>query len=164
MKLQTIVITLAALLLCGGALFAEDYGNTASAGVSIKPGDSAPVAGTALYTRRLADKTRAFVALDAVPTNTRPFAVTTNVGVGIAQRVGPAITVWRREITFWIPTSAGVSWSGVHVGWKWDGGGLANIPLKGPTAIQPNVRFVKSSINNHSDYQVIGGALFSWGW
>lgn len=133
-------------------------------GVSFAPNADQRLAGTALMAKPLADATRAFVIFDAVPTSWKPnIVVTSNVGAGVGQRV-VQFDLGGRNISVWVPASAGVSWSGKSVGWQWNGGLLIDVPLQkvGPWGVEPNVRFLKSSVSNNSDYQVIGGLLFRY--
>jgi hypothetical protein len=134
--------------------------NLYAAGASYAVNSSPGVAGTALYAHLLSDGTGtyAFTVVDALPASVKPFTVTSNIGIGVAQRVATL-----GKVTFWVPTSAGVSWSGANVGWQWNGGGAATIPLKSGYYLVPTVRFLKSSISGGSGYQPIVGLLFGWG-
>jgi hypothetical protein len=139
--------------------------NVYAAGVSYNNGNSTPVAGTALYARVASAEngTFAFTALDVLPTAYKPFTVSTNVSVGVAQKV------WSLNgITFYMPTSAGVSITGSNTGWTWTGGILADYPIKRKGVatsyrVMPNVRFLKSSVSNGSDYQLIAGVMIGIG-
>ena len=146
--------------------------NIYAAGVTYNPGASPSIAGTALYGRRLLDSTFAFTALDALPVlpptpqprivgQPQPgILIDTNVSVGIAQKV---LTI--SGIPIYVPTSAGISWTGNHTGWAWSTGGLAWIPLKKDSgwAIAPHVRLLKSSVSGGAGYGVMGGVLLGWG-
>jgi|ERR1039458_5724748 hypothetical protein len=131
--------------------------NTIAAGASYLTSGPSRLAGTGLLTFG-SSTTQAFAVLDAVPTTKAPITVTSNLGLGIAQRV---FGIGR--VSFWIPTAAGVSWTGKSVGWAWDSGALASIQTNSSWRIMPNVRFLKSSISN-SNYQLIAGVLIGWGW
>jgi hypothetical protein len=155
-------LTLIALLLCLFTVAA--FGQTLptaiyAAGVSINPGGSPMVAGTGLAARLIADSgTYAFTAVDALPTTIRPFVVTTQVSGGIAQRI---VTIGK--VPIYVPTSAGISYSGTNTGWAWTTGAMAVVRVKGPWRVLPNLRLVKSSVSNGTGYQVIGGILIGWG-
>lgn len=138
--------------------------NFGALGVSYQPGGT--VAGTGLYARLLTGGTYAFSVVDAVPqTAQKPYYVTTSFGVGIAQKL-VTITVGRVAIPIFVPTTAGVSYSGGATGWNWTTGGLAVIPLGHNTSwkLLPNVRVLKSSVSNGDGYGVVIGVLLGWGW
>ncbi len=132
--------------------------NLYMAGASYNNGASPAIAGTALYARKLNDSgTYAFTVIDALPASYKPFTVTTNIGAGIAQKafnIGPA--------TVFIPTAAGISYTGSNVGWAWSTGAGAMFRLPKNTYLMPNVRINKSSIGG-AGYQPIVGVLFGWG-
>lgn len=118
------------------------------------------LAATGLGAKSLADGTYAFGVLDAVPQTIKPLTITTNFGGGIAQK----LPIGYKSVTFWVPSSAGVSWAGHDVGWQWSTGGMAHIPVgKAGLSINPTVRVLKSSVNNNSGYQVIGSLLIGFG-
>jgi hypothetical protein len=145
-----------ALLLCAEAAALAQPSNYAFAGVSY----GSSLAGTAIYARAV-DKvgTYSFTMMDAVPTSTKPLTVSTQVATGIAQKLA-CISI----VCLYVPGAAGVSWNGPNTGWGWSSGGLAVIQPKGWKAlIAPHVRVVKSSVNNNSGYQLIGGLTFGWG-
>jgi hypothetical protein len=112
-----ILIALAVGLIAGAAS-AQDVSNLYVAGGSYNHGATPAVAGTALYAHEIGtSSTYAFTMIDALPTTTKPFAVTSNIAVGVAQRVariGP--------VSVFIPTAAGVSFSGTNLGWAWTTG------------------------------------------
>lgn len=134
--------------------------NVYAGGVSYNSGASPAIAGTALYARLVNDGsgTYAFTVVDALPVSVKPFTVNTNIGLGIAQKI---VTIGK--VAVFVPTSAGISWSGGNTGWNWSGGALASVPVKGNWYAMPNVRFVKSSVSSGAGYQLIGGAMISWG-
>lgn len=134
--------------------------NIYAAGVSFNQSAKPAVAGTALYARLLSDGsgTYAFTVVDALPANVHPFTVTTNFGAGIAQKVFSI-----GKVPLYIPTSAGISFTGNNTGWNWSTGALASIKAKGNFRIMPNVRIVKSSVSDGAGYQPIVGLLFGWG-
>ena len=166
---MTRIIRILALsaLFTGAMAFAQSTlpSNIYAVGASYNNAASPSIAGTALYAKLAsADSgTYAFTVVDILPTSVKPFTVSTNIGVGVAQKafnIGP--------VNVFIPTSAGVSITGTNTGWSWSGGALFDYNIKKDgkaTAyhLMPNVRFLKSSVSNGSDYQLIGGLLFGWG-
>jgi hypothetical protein len=133
--------------------------NLYGAGMSYSVNASPAVAGTALYAHQVNNSgTYAFTAVDALPATLKPFTVTSNVGIGVAQKITTL-----GKVTIFMPTSAGISWSGTNTGWQWNGGAVAVIPLKSNYYIMPTVRFLKSSVSSGSGYQPIIGLLFGWG-
>jgi hypothetical protein len=138
---------------------AEAPQNIYAAGVSFNNSASPAIAGTGLYARLVSPSsgTYAFTAVDALPNTLKPFTVTSNFSGGIAQKV---VTIGK--VPIFLPTSAGVSYTGSNVGWAWSTGALASIKLKNNWRIFPNVRIVKSSVSNGSGYQPIVGVLFGW--
>lgn len=132
--------------------------NLYAGGMSYSVGGSPAIAGTALYAHSLSDGTYAFTAIDALPNTIRPFTVSTNIGAGVAQKIATIA-----NIPIYVPTAAGISWSGSNTGWQWSGGVLASIHVKGPYYILPSVRFLKSSVSGGTGYQPILGILFGWG-
>lgn len=166
-----------ALVVCAGMLALSTPGRAQSAaapssgergavhnlyagGISYNVGATPSIAGTALYAHNLDAKanlsTYAFTVIDALPSKLKPFTVTTNIGGGVAQDIAHF-----GKATVWLPTSAGVSWSGKSTGWEWNGGVALTIPIKKFYLI-PNLRFLKSSVSG-ADYQPIFGVLFGFG-
>jgi hypothetical protein len=135
--------------------------NIYGAGLSVNPGATPTVAGTALYAHLMADTgTYSFTVLDVLPVKNQPGLVNTNIGTGIAQRVGSL-----GKVDFYVPTSAGISYTDQHVGWSLTGGAAAAIPLgfkSGNWYLLPAVRFQKSSVSNGAGYQIIGGINIAW--
>lgn len=129
-------------------------------GISFNNAGSPSIAGTGLYARLLssASGTYAFTAVDALPTNLKPFQVTTNFSGGVAQKVFSV-----GKIPIFVPTAAGVSYNGTNTGWAWSTGGMASIKLKGNWKLLPAVRIAKSSVSNGTGYQPIVGLLVGWG-
>lgn len=172
MKKESVVS--AVLFLCAAMGFAQSpvtppsvatptqIQNLYAAGASYNVGGSPAVAGTALYARNLntgaSMPTFAFTSIDAVPNTLKPLTVTSNIGIGIAQEVA---TLGKLHV--YVPTAAGISWSGANTGWQWNGGGLVSIPLPHSLYLMPSVRFLKSSVSNGSGYQPIVGLLLGWG-
>jgi hypothetical protein len=117
------------------------------------------VAGTALYAHYVASPgTYAFTVIDVLPNTVKPFFVTSNVGVGLAQRM---FSIGR--VSLFMPTAAGVSWSGSNTGWQWTGGTAVTVSLNHSFYLVPTVRFLKSSVSGGSGYQPVLGLGFGWG-
>lgn len=136
--------------------------NLYAAGASGSPWAVPPVAGTALYAHILSNDTGtyAFTVWDALPNTYKPFTVTTNVGVGIAQK---AFTIG--NVPVYIPTSAGIEWTGKNTGWQYNFGATTMIRLS-PTKdyyLMPTFRVLKGSVSGGSGLQPIVGLLFAWG-
>lgn len=170
--MKTISAISAALFLCAAMAVAQStitsppaptqIQNLYAAGASYNVGGSPAVAGTALYARNLntgaSMPTFAFTSIDAVPNTVKPLTVTSNIGIGIAQEVA---TLGKFHV--YLPTAAGISWSGGNTGWQWNGGALVSIPLPHSLYLMPSVRFLKSSVSNGTGYQPIIGLLLGWG-
>jgi len=140
---------------------AAPLSNIYAAGLSYNSAAHPAIAGTALYAKLIADGsgTYAFTAIDVLPTSARPFTVTTNVSAGIAQKI---FTIGK--VPIFVPTTAGVSWSGTNTGWAWSTGALASIHVgKGGWHIFPVVRVAHSNVSNGSGVQPIVGVMFGWG-
>ena len=154
------------LLLTGVSLVAQNTQNAQNTnlggiGISYNPGGSPSIAGTGLYAKLInsSSGTWAFTVIDALPTTLKPFSVTNNVGVGIGQKV---VTI--NGIPIYVPTTAGISWTGTNTGWQGSTGGMAVVGIKGSLKLLPSIRLLKSSVNNNSGYQVIVGIGVGWGW
>ena len=135
-------------------------------GVSYNNGAKPSLAGTLTYSHLLLSSDTActnlvtlcygYTVLDILPLSFNPSVVTTNIGVGVAQK---ALTIGK--VNFFIPASVGPTITGTNVGWNWSGGGLADIPIEkagGPTHwhVQPNIRFVNANVNGVTNgYQLI---------
>jgi hypothetical protein len=136
--------------------------NLYAAGVSWNQAGSPSIAGTALFAHLVNDGsgTYAFGVYDALPQNTKPFTVTSNVGAGIAQQI---FKIGNTPV--FIPTSAGISFSGPNTGWAWSTG--VGVPIKFKSTsnwyAMPTVRVVKSSIANGTGYQLIPTIMIAWG-
>ena len=162
-KLLAIAAVLFAVLNIGAAVQAQDVANLYMAGASYSPQGQPSTAGTALYAHQVnTSGTYAFTVIDAVPASVKPFTVSSNVGVGVAQRVA---TIAGADV--FMPTAIGVSWTGTNVGWQWNTG--IGVPFKFKSAkladwyVMPNVRMLKSSVSGGAGYQPIIGVLFGWG-
>jgi hypothetical protein len=133
--------------------------NIYAAGVSYSVNATPSVAGTALYAHLIASSgTYAFTAVDALPNTLKPFTVSTNIGVGIGQKVATL-----GSVPIYVPTAAGISFNGANTGWQWNAGALASVHVRGNYYILPSVRFLKSSVSGGTGYQPIIGVLFGWG-
>ena len=133
--------------------------NIYGVGLSFNSGANSPVAGTGLYAHAIGTSgTYAFGVFDALPNTTKPFTVTSNTGVGIAQKV---MTIG--SVPIYVPTAAGVSWTGSNTGWSWSTGALGVIHLKKDWYLLPNIRVAKSSVSGSTGYQPIGGFILAWG-
>jgi hypothetical protein len=156
MRLLGILLLLA---LAGGSAWAGEMQSLYAAGVSYNPSASPRVAGTALYARSLsADKTYAFTVFDALPVRSSPpYAVTTQVGLGVAQRLFSI-----QKLPIYIPTAAGVSWTGQNTGWSWTTGGMTVISVRGGWRVLPHLRILKSSVGD-GGYVSIVGVMVGWG-
>lgn len=150
---------LLAALLLSALSFGQNATNIYAGGLSFNGTASPRIAGTGLYARLISDGsgTYAFTVVDALPASARPFTVTTNMGVGIAQKL---FTVGK--VPIYVPATAGVAWTGSNLGWQWSGGALASVKLKGNWRVMPNVRFLKASVGG-AGYQPIAGILVGWG-
>lgn len=128
-------------------------------GVSYNAGASPAIAGTGLFAHQLNSAgSYAFTAIDALPNTYKPFTVSTNVGIGVAQKVATIAGV-----DIFVPTAAGISFNGTNTGWQWNAGALAAIHIKGNYYLMPNARFLKSSVSGGTGYQPILGILFAYG-
>ncbi len=134
--------------------------NLYAAGISFNSSASPRIAGTGLYARLISDGsgTYAFTVMDALPASVSPFTVTTNMSVGIAQKL---FTVGK--VPIFVPTSAGVSFNGSNTGWAWSTGALASIRIKDNWRVLPNLRILKSSVSNGAGYQPVAGVMLGWG-
>ena len=130
------VLIAVALALCSLAAFAQTPQNVYAAGVSFNNSATPAIAGTGLYARSLNDAsgTYAFTVVDALPNTVKPFTVTTNFSAGLAQRV---FSIGKYPI--FVPTAAGLSYTGTNLGWAWSTGGMTSIKLKGNWHIFPSV-------------------------
>ena len=153
---MNIRLILLSLLLLAGSLLAqtaEQPSNIAAIGATY----NGSVAGTGIYARKIGG-IWSFSAVDAVPTNAKTLEVQTAFSTGTAPKIA---SLGKTDI--YAPVAAGLSYKGNNVGWNWNGGLIASIPVKGKL-ILPNVRFLKSSVNDRADYQIMVGVLFGWGW
>lgn len=151
-----LLLIIFALAFCA---FAQTASNVYAAGVSYNNAGTPAIAGTALYARLLSDGsgTYAFTVVDALPTNIKPFTVTSNISAGIAQKLFSI-----GKIPIFVPTAAGISFNGTNTGWAWSTGGMASIPLRGNWKLFPHVRIAKSSVSNGTGYQPVVGILIGW--
>ena len=145
------------LMIVSGLALAQD--NFAAAGVSYNHSTAASLAGTAVYGHIIAGSSWFFASLDAVPDSTKPATVSTNFAPGIAQKL---FTI--RWLDLYTVTGTGVSWAGSNTGWTWSGGEMPVARLPHGWVIALPVRFIKSSVNNNSNYQVIATLMIGKGW
>jgi len=132
--------------------------NIYAAGISFDSGASPAIAGTGIYAHLVNDGsgTYAFTVVDVLPASVNPFTVTTNFSGGIAQKVFSI-----GKVPIFVPSSAGISYTGTNTGWAWSTGAMAPIKIKGNWRIFPNVRVVKSSVGG-SGYRPVVGLLFGY--
>jgi hypothetical protein len=136
-----------------------DVQNFYWAGMSYNNGGSPALAGNAGYARRLVDSVSSaaqlplygFTSFDVVPASTKPFSVTSNVGIGIAQKIATI-----GKVPVWIPTAAGISWTGSNTGYHYDFGMMATIHVKGQWFLAPMVRGLKDNLNGDGFHPIIG--------
>jgi len=157
-------VLLFVLVLCV-AVFAQQtqpLQNLYAAGVSWNQAGSPAVAGTALFAHLVNDGsgTYAFGVYDALPQNVHPFTVTSNVGMGVAQQL---FKIGNTPV--FVPTSAGISFTGSNTGWAWSTGVGVPIKLKAGSSwyAMPTVRVIKSSVAGGTGYQPVVSVLFGWG-
>lgn len=132
--------------------------NIYGVGVSYNQGANPSISGTGLYAHTLNDSgTYVFSVIDILPNTLTPFTVSTNLGAGVAQKVLTTGTV-----SYYLPTTAGISITGANTGWAWTAGGMAVIPVKSNLYLMPTVRVLKSSVTNGTGYQPIVGLLLGW--
>jgi hypothetical protein len=133
--------------------------NIYAGGISFNNAASPAIAGTGLYARLLSQSagTYAFTAVDVLPNTLKPLTVTSNFSTGVAQKV---FTV--AGVPIYVPTSAGVSYTGSNTGWNWNTGAMASIKLKKNWRFFPNVRVLKSSVSNGSGVQLTVGVFFGY--
>lgn len=152
---------LATLILLAVSAFGQTQPtNFYAAGVSYNNSGSPSVAGTGMYAHLISDKTGsyAFTVVDALPSSFKPFTVTSSFSAGLSQKIATI-----GKVPIFIPTAAGVSYSGSNVGWAWSTGALASFKVKNNWRIFPNVRIVKSSVSNGAGYQPVVGIMFGYG-
>jgi hypothetical protein len=117
------------------------------------------VAGSILFAHYIAAPgTYAFTAIDVLPGTIKPFTVTSNIGIGLAQKL---FTIGRTSL--YMPTAAGVSWTGGNTGWQWSGGVAVTVQLQYSFCLVPTVRFLKSSVSGGSGYQPVVGLSLGFG-
>lgn len=137
---------------------ARAQSNIYAGGVSFNSSGSPAIAGTAMYARQVSGSgTYAFTVVDALPASVHPFTVTSDFSAGVAQKVFSLGTV-----PIFVPTAAGVSFTGTNTGWAWSTGAMAAIKLKGSWHAFPTVRIAKASVGG-GGYQPMVSILFGWG-
>jgi hypothetical protein len=126
-----------------------------------------PVAGTLLYAHKLNDSgTYGFTVVDALPASSVAVSgkkvfnfstVTTNVGIGVAQKIA---TIGKLPI--YGIASSGFSWTGQNSGWNYSGGGMTHIRFKNSAwGLAPNIRFAKSNVSG-AGIQLIPGVMLTY--
>ena len=158
---MTFSLKVATALLIGtiSALSQTPIQNFYGAGGSYNFNAQPNIAGTALYAHHITNTgTYAFTVIDVLPNTVKPFTITNNIGVGLAQKM---FTFGKASLI--MPTTAGISWSGTNTGWQWTGGGGVMVQVKDSFYVMPTVRFLKSSVSGGSGYEPILGVLFCWG-
>jgi hypothetical protein len=161
-----VIPALAAFTLVAAPAHAQSLSNLYAAGVSYNQSASPAVAGSALYAHALSPDTTgmfAFTAIDVLPNGTKPFTVSTNISAGVAEKL---FSIAGHDV--YVPTTAGVSFTGTNTGWAWSTGAAVPIKLNlkstnGSWYIVPIVRVLKSSVSNGTGYQPILGVLLGWG-
>ena len=142
-------------------------------GVSYDNGATPSMAGTLTFSHLLTSTDTActnlvsvcygYTVLDILPVTFSPTVVSTNVGVGVAQK---ALTIGK--VNFFVPVGIGPTITGTNVGWNWSGGGLADVPITkaGQSTnwhFQPNIRFVNANVNGvNNGYRLIFGFNFAF--
>jgi hypothetical protein len=158
------VAALALMNLFGSVAAAQNVNNLYVAGISVNPSAVPKVAGTALYAHQVNDGgTYAFTVFDALPVDGKAGTVTTNVGIGVAQKL---VTVAGHDV--YVPTSAGVQWTGQNMGWQWSTGAGATFKLRaasdGAWYLMPTIRVLKGSVSGpDASYQLVPGLMVGWG-
>ena len=136
--------------------------NLIAGGVSFQPGASPSTAGTGIYARLITPSTWAFTITDALPLTKSPFTVSLDSSVGIAYS---PFSVGKARV--FIPTAAGVTFTGPNTGWNWSTGVGVLIPVQAQSKfyVMPAVRILKSSVvnGNVQGYGFIVGAYMAWG-
>lgn len=160
--MKKVLSLIVSLFVFGGIALAQStqVKNIYAAGVSWNQSATPAVAGTALYARAVDNSgTYAFTAVDILPNSVKPFTVTTNASAGVAQKVFSI-----GKVPIFVPTTAGISWSGSNTGWAWSTGALASIKLgKSNWHMFPMIRVAKSNVSGGSGVQPIVGVAFGWG-
>jgi hypothetical protein len=154
---RIIVGTLA--LFFSQVVIAQDIQNMYAVGVPYSVNANPALAGEAIYAHLMNDAgTYGFTNIIALPNSVKPFTVTSNVGVGVAQKVATIA-----NIPVYAPVGIGPSWTGSNIGYQYNAGFLASIHIKNDYYFLPSFRFVKSSVSNGTGYQPTIGLDFGWG-
>lgn len=155
------LIVFAIASMCVLPAHGQDVTNLYMAGGSYSAGATPAFAGTAGYAHQVnGSGTYAFTLIDAVPNTVKPFTVTTNVGIGVAQKVA---TIGGYSV--FMPTAAGISYTGKNTGWAWTTGAFVPVRVDAKRGIYliPSIRVLKSSVSNGTGYQPIFGLMFGVG-
>jgi hypothetical protein len=112
--------------------------------------------GMLVYATRIAEGLYSFNLVDITPSTYKPFTITTNITIGLAQymrTVGPA--------RIYTVATAGVGAGGNTAGLAWTAGGVAMVPVgKKGLCLLLSVRALK---NTMSDFQGVYGIAIGWG-
>jgi hypothetical protein len=163
MKLRNVCIAIlaaASLAVCHHTAQAQEVDNLYMVGLTGNVGSDKPIAGTALYAHRLTDVgTYPFTLIDVIPSSAKPLTVTTNIGVGVAQKIATIANV-----PVYSPASLSVSYNSTAVGYAYSGGiGAMFRPQAGKNwFLMPTLRFSKSNISGDG-IVLLPGLLYGWG-
>lgn len=150
-------LALVLMLLCGLAL-AQNPANIYGVGAAFNPSVAPNVAGFGLYGHQLLDGTYAVSMLDVVPLPNSPSVVTTNLSVGVAQKLATIA-----GMNFYAPAGVGFTVNGPNVGFQWNGGVMGSVKLKGNYRALLGFRFQKSAVSNGEGYQLLPTVAIAWG-
>jgi hypothetical protein len=158
-NIVSIIVASLSLLFCQTVIAQSDVQNMYAAGMAYSVNGAPPLASEAIYAHRMNDAgTYGFTNIIALPNTVKPFTVTSNVGVGVAQKVATIA-----NIPVYAPVGIGPSWTGSNIGYQYNAGFLASIHIKNDYYFLPSFRFVKSSVSNGTGYQPTIGLDFGWG-
>lgn len=149
----------AAVLFVGLASGASAQGvsNFYAVGGSYNPAASPKGSLTAMAAHQLnTSGTYGFTVVDALAAADKTF--TTNVGVGVAQKIA---TIAGHDVL--VPTSLSLSTNGANVGWAYGTGAYIPFKVKDDWYVGIMARAVKSNVSNGSGIQPILSLTFGWG-
>lgn len=114
---------------------------------------SPSIAGSAMVAHLMTPaNTWAFAVFDALPPQAHEKTIGTSISMGVAQQIGTILGV-----KLFVPTAAGISYTGSNTGWEWTTGVLGSVPLgKSRWRLLPNVRFLKASVGNQGVETILG--------
>jgi hypothetical protein len=148
------VLMVAIMLGFGMTAKAQTATDIYAGGLSYSVNARPSIAGTGLYAHPVADTTYAYTSIDVVPNTVKPFTVTSNIAVGIGQKVATL-----GKLPIYCTTGAGPSWTGTNVGWAYNFGCLTEVVIKNQK-FMPTFRALKSSVSNGTGYQPVIGILY----